>query len=262
MTELNIIDKLDLMKNILNKLIALLIVVLTFPQLASSQNALTNEPGFDVHKVYPHLSLTGEQLKKAQTLIDLNERYKSSWIREYISVEISAIHKGKERKAMGKNDSLNQEQKDIMNGADLGTYISVTVRYMPENNLKHNDPKEMDFTFTVDPENDAKYSDGPQQLKQYLKEKAIDKIPDDHFKGYDLAAVKFTISEEGEIINPHVFETSKDEKIDQLLLEAIRTMPCWKPAEYANGTKLKQEFVLTIGSMESCVVNLLNIRRN
>ncbi|MFT4667667.1 MAG: hypothetical protein ACI9XB_004640 [Gammaproteobacteria bacterium] len=57
-----------------------------------------------------------------------------------------------------------------------------------------------------------------------------------------------------------MYNSSIDENVNELLLETIQNMPCWKPAEYANGLKVKQEFVLTVGNMESCVVNLLNIR--
>ena len=261
------------MKNIQNKLTALLFIALVFPSLGSSQDNLTNELSFEVDRIYPFISITKEKLIDAQTLTDLdgeteklNHYYKSSWIREYISVEIQTSYKGGIKKAVSENDTLSQEQKDNMNMADAGTDISVKVKYIPENTLAHNDPKELKFTFTVDPESEAKYPDGQQKLKQYLKENAIDKIPRDSFKNYDLAAVKFTISEEGEIINAHVFgseyQTSKNEKIDKLLLETIRNMPCWKPAEYANGLKVKQEFVFTVGNMENCVVNLLNIQRD
>ncbi len=261
------------MKNIQNKLIVLLFIALAFPHPGSSQDSLTNELSYEVNRVYPHISITKEKLNEAHTLIDLNNEandlnlyYKSSWIREYISVEILTSYKGKIRKAVSKNDTLSQEQKDIMNMADVGTDISVKVQYIPENTLTHNDIKEIDFSFTVDPESEAKYPGGQQQLKQYLKEKAIDKIPDGSFKNYDLTAIKFTINEEGKIIDAHVFEseyqTYKNEKIDKLLLETIRNMPCWKPAEYSNGIKVKQEFVLTVGNMENCVIPLLNIRRD
>ena len=94
---------------------------------------------------------------------------------------------------------------------------------------------------------------------------AIDKISTS-FNKINLAAVKFTINEEGQIVDAHVFQSayqpSKDEKIDELLLETICNMPSWEPAEYDNGIKVKQEFVLTVGDMESCVVNLLNIRKD
>lgn len=46
------------------------------------------------------------------------------------------------------------------------------------------------------------------------------------------------------------------------MAEAIRNMPSWKPAGYSNGISVKQDFVLTVGNMESCVVSLLNIRRD
>lgn len=245
--------------------VLLILLLLTFPHLGSAQSISTHELQYEVKRIYPTISITEKQLKEAHTLIDLNKHYKASWIKEYISVEILASHKGKWRKAIGKNDTLSQEQKDIMNMADLGTDISVIVQYIPENTLTHNDIKEIDFSFTVDPENEAKYYTGQEQLMQYLKENAIDKIPEGSFKAYELAAIKFIINEEGEIINAHVFEsvyqTSRKEKIEKLLLETIRKMPCWKPAEYSNGTKAKQEFALIVGSMESCLVNLLNIRR-
>jgi TonB family protein len=232
------------------------------PFIGSSQDYSTPGLSYEVNKVYPYISITKEKLKEAQTLTHLYADYKSSWVREYKLVEVLTRYKGRTRKAISKNDTLSQEQKDIMAEADVGADISVKVLYVPENTLVDNDIKEIVFTFTVEPESEAKYVGGQQQLLQYLKEKAIDNIPDDCFKGFDLAAVKFTINEEGEITDARVFETSKDQEVDRLLVDAIRNMPCWQPAEYANGKKVKQEFVLTVGNMENCMVNLLNIRRD
>lgn len=215
-----------------------------------------------MNRIYPPVSITKEKLNEAQTLIDLNVNYPTSWVKEYISVEILTNYKGTIREAVSKNDTLGQEQKDIMNMADVASDISVKVRYIPENTLKHNDAKEINFTFTVDPESEAKYPGGQQQLKQYLKASAIDKIPDTTFRNYDLAAIKFTINEEGQIVDAHVFLPFKDKITDKLLLGAIRDMPDWKPAEYSNGTKVKQEFVLTVGNHENCDIHLLNIRRD
>lgn len=246
------------MKNIV---VTLIMLFLAFPYLGSSQDSSTDELSFEVNRNYPPISITKEKLKEAHTLIDLNEHYKSSWIRTYISVEISTSHKGKTRKAGSKSDILTQEQKDNMHTADVDADISVKVQYLPENTLKHNDTKEINFTFSVNPESEASYAGGQQQLKKYLKEKAINEIPDGSFVNYDLAAVKFTVDEEGRIIDPLVL-LPKDEKIDKLLLEAICNMPNWKPAAYANGIKVKQEFVFTVGNMENCMVNLLNIRKD
>lgn len=248
------------MKNIHQQLIVLLLAVLTLPQLGSSQQSITTELDYNVHRVYPYLSLTKEQLKEAKTIMDLNVKYKPSWVRTYHSVEVLASHNGTIKSAISKDETLSQEQKDLMNMADAGTDITVKVHYLPENTLTHNEDKMMDFTFAVSPEKEAKYPKGQAQMMQYLQENAINQIPADLFTGYKLAALKFTVTEEGEITNAHVFESSRDEKVDALLLETIRKMPCWIPAEYANGHKVKQEFALAVGNMKSCVINLLNIR--
>ena len=254
------------MKKIQNQLILLLFIALAFPHPGSSQDRLASGLSYEVNRIHPYISITKEKLNEARTIADLNRHYKSSWVKEYISVEILTNEKGRIRKAASKNDTLSQAQKDILNMADTGTDIAVKVRYIPENTLTHNDIKEINFSFTFDPENEAEYPGGQEQLKKYLKEKAIDKIPEGSFKNYELAAIKFTIDEEGQMIDAHVFEsiyqTFKDEKVEELLLEAICHMPGWKPAAYANGTKVKQEFVLLVGDMESCVINLLKIRQD
>lgn len=247
------------MKNIFATLPLLL---LTFPILLFSQNNETYELSYNVHLSYPPGSISKQKLNEAQTLTDLDKFYRPSWVRKYISVELLASHNGKIVKAMGKNDTLTQAQKDIIKKADPGTNISVKVHYIPENTLKQNAPKEFNFTLTVDPETEAKYPGRQQQLKQYLKVNLIDKIANYSFRQYQLAVVKFTIDEKGHVTEPHIFWTSEDEKTDKLLLETVCNMPNWNPAAYANGTKVKQDFVLTVGDMESCVVNLLNIRRD
>lgn len=252
------------MKNIILILNLLLSTLFSFSQKTEANSKggnLSDGLPYEIHKIYPSISVTRAKLKDAQTLIDLNTYYKPSWVKKYSSVKILTTHKGEQKIAKGINDTLNQKQKDFMIMADVGTEISVNVQYIPENTLTNNDMKEINFTFTVAPENEAKYIGEQQQLKYYIKHNAIDKIPDGSFKNWDLAAVKFTIDEEGKIINTHVVETSKDKKIDQLLLETISKMPKWKPAEYLNGLKVKQEFVLTVGNMENCVINLLNINR-
>ena len=246
------------MKNILNKLIVLLLITLAIPQVGFSQDNNSNDFTYQVNRVLPYISITEAKLNKAQTLIDIDKNYKSSWVKEYKSVEILTSHQGKVKKAIGPNNILTQEQKDNMSMADVATDITVKVHYLPENNLKNNDIKMMDFTFTVDPHNEAKYVDGKEDMLQYVKEKAIDNIPDGLITGYALAAVKFTVNEEGKIINPHIFESTNDENIDKLLVQTVQGMN-WTPAEYADGTKVKQDFVLTVGNMKSCVVNLLSI---
>lgn len=253
------------MKNIQQQLIVFLLMLFTYPNLSYAQDSIPFEIAYEVNKVSPSFSITREKLTEAHTINDLNRYYKSSWIKEFISVEILTNHDGKTKKAKGKSDTLTQEQKDNMNTADVGTDISVSIYYIPDNNLKQNDPKEFDFTFKVDPENEAKYVGGAQQLNQYLKANVMDKIASNSFKQYNLSAVSFFIDEEGHVTDAHIHESTLynsavDEKINEVLLTTVCNMPKWTPAEYANGMKTKQEFVLTVGDHNSCTINLLNIR--
>jgi hypothetical protein len=246
----------------MNNIYATLILLLfAFPQSGSTQDSSNFEVSYEVNRVYESVVVTRAELTDATTLIDLNPHYKPSWIRSFISVEVSASHNGRTKKAVSKNDVLNQQQKNLMNSCDVGTAISVNVEYMPENTLKHNDPKTFNFSFMIDPDFPADYDGGYEQLKQYLKENAMDKIPQSSFVQHHLLAVNFTIDEEGQVIDVHAFDESKDEKTYAILLETIRKMPRWTPAEYADGTRVKQAFAFTVGDMNSCVVNLLHIRK-
>lgn len=249
------------MKNSPYQLIVILFLSFAYPDLGAAQDNLSYDLQYEVNKVLPSISITRVKLKEANTLLDLNSRYKSSWIRTYHSVEISASLKGNIKRVISKNNTLSQAQKDMMEMADVGTDIAVKVKYVPENTLVNNELKEMNFTFIVDPEVEATYTGGPQQLTQYLKDNGIEKITRDNINQYNLAAVKFAINEDGKVIDAHIAETSKDKLIDQLLLESICNMPDWSPAMYANGTRVQQKFVLSVGDHTSCVVNLLNIRR-
>jgi len=250
------------MKNIQNKLIVLLIIVATLPSLVYAQDSFSSELSYEINRVFLPLSITNNNLNEAQTLADLNNYYRASWVKEFYAVEILTLHNGKIKKTVGENDIITQEQKANMNLADAGSDISVKVHYLPENNLKNNEPREMNFSFKVAP-SEAKFNGGQQQMITYLKNNAIDKIAIDDFQkhSYNLAAIKFTVTEEGKIINPHVVESSKNKDVDALLVKTISNMPNWNPSEYPNGTKVKQDYILTVGDHNSCVVNVLNIKR-
>ena len=194
-------------------------------------------------------------------LKDLNENFRESWIREYVHVHIMTTEDGIVKTARSRNAILTQEQKTNMLRADAGTEIGISIDYIPDNDLIDNPPRQMDFKLSFRPEKEASYPGGPEVLDQYLKERVVDFIPAGTFSEFQLAAVKFTIDEAGQVVDAVIFWSSEDEQIDALMLKAIVSMTDWNPAEYADGTRVKQEFAFTIGSMESCVVPLLNIRR-
>jgi TonB family protein len=66
-------------------------------------------------------------------------------------------------------------------------------------------------------------------------------------KTTDRAIVSFVVSEEGTVTNPAIITSSKTPKIDQIILDAIRKMPSWKPAVDAKGNRMPQTFRITFG---------------
>ncbi|MEM1322563.1 MAG: energy transducer TonB [Bacteroidota bacterium] len=249
-----------------NSILALFLVLLAAPNPGTAQDQSAGELYYEVSKIYPYISISKAALDAAHTLSDLHARYPTSWIKEYIAVAITTTQQGTFRTSRSKNDTLSQEQKKLLSGADLGTDILVEVQYIPANSLSQNEPKIIDFTFSIDPEKEAAYEGGVSSMRKYLQEKAIGQIPEGTFQGYDFTAVQFTVTAAGEIENPHIFakeyQTAKYEATNELLLVAIRNMPCWTPAAYANGTTTSQEWVLLVGNKQNCVAHLLNLQRD
>ena len=248
------------MKNKFLLILLIFNIVFSLPATVFSQKSLDFELTCQVHTVYPPLAISRQNLEEANSIGDLNKFFKLSWIKEFIGVEIKANYQGKSEKVISNNELITIEQKELMGKADYGTDISIDVLYMPNNTLSHKEEKVFDFTFVIDPDHPATFIGGDEALNQYLQDSVITKIDKSSFKKYGLTAVNFTINEEGIIVDATMFESSKDKQIDALLLDAVRNMPCWQAASYADGTKVKQKMVLAIGDRSSCVVNLLNIR--
>lgn len=246
------------MKNILFALVGLLFIA-SFSSHA--QVGLSNEVPFRVDKIYPSISMTKNELGAAKTISDINPFYKSSWIKEFKTIETTAWNNGVEKKVITYDNNLSPEQKELINLADVKSEIAVVINYIPDNTLKNNGVKVIDFVLTIEPELDAIYTDGQAALEKYLKENAIDKIPAGAIDGYRIAAIKFIIDEEGQIIDPEIAWSSENSAVDTLLYETICNMPNWQPASYADGTKVKQEFALSIGNEESCAMYVLNTRK-
>ncbi|GJM34571.1 MAG: hypothetical protein DHS20C18_35720 [Saprospiraceae bacterium] len=231
-----------------NTFVALILLLLTF-------SGFSQVVGYDVFGTHtnPHIGpyslITLDTLKEAKTLNDIHAMYRSFWVASYIAVEVSSTCKGIVKKAASTNDTLTDEQMGILKMADVGCRIDVVVDYIPENTLKDNPPRRMDFSMTMIPIYEAKYPGGYQYLKKYLKENAIDEISATTAGQVELAAVRFNVNEEGQVSEAQIFKTSGVDKVDKLLLEAICNMPKWRPAENAKGKKISQEFELRMGTL-------------
>ena len=238
---------------------SVLLFAIILPLAGKAQGDAATPLHFEVNRVYPYIYTTPAQLPHIQTLAELNPHYKPAWVRAYYSVEVSGSKGGKMIQAISPNDQLTKAQKALIASADPGTALNVRIHYLPENTLVHNEAKVMEFSFTLEPGQPVTYPGGVAKLNAYLAANAIGSIPPVTFTGYDLAAVKFTVASSGEIVDVELFNSAQRPVVESRLLKAIQHMPCWHPATYADGTTVAQEFVLTVGNMENCMVQLLNI---
>lgn len=209
----------------------------------------TQELRYEVRGKYTR-GVSKEKLQSPKTMSDIRPGYPASMIEEYTSTEISVMTNGKVHKAGGVNETLSVAQQNLLQTADVGSNIEVNIGYIHQNPVTlFPDVRKMHFVITVVPEVEAVYPGGHAELRSYLKENAIDLIPEASSQNIGLAIIHFTVNEQGKITDARVAESSKDSDIDKLLLKAIRKMPDWKPAVNAEGTFVGQEFEFVVGNL-------------
>jgi TonB family protein len=210
-------------------------------------NSFAQDLNYEVHGKYTH-PIKKETLDRAKSMSDMIPYYPSNWIAYYISVEILATNNGMPVTSAGINDQLSTEQKQILSSADPGTDVVINISFTYNNSVTDiANVGKMHYIATIVPQTEAEYPGGNQQMNQYFKENVISKIPGASSKQLPEILLGFTVNEEGKIDHARIIKTSRDPKIDELLLEAITNMPKWRPAEDSNGTKVKQEFEFSVG---------------
>jgi TonB family protein len=222
-----------------NRIIAPILLLLAIAGFSQDIN-------YDVRGKYKHPA-TKDKLNDARSMSDLIPYYPASWITSYISTEILVTEDGNALRAAGINETLSADQISLLGSAGFGADIEININYLTRDfTTADSENRTMNYSATVIPDTEAEFPDGYQQLKQYLKETAIDKISDKDAEQLEFAVVRFTVNEDGGIANAQVSRTSGDPLIDELLLEAISKMPRWSAAEDSNGIKVSQEFEFTV----------------
>ncbi len=225
------------MKSITTLLLSLLFVVSVFAQ----------ELQYSVRGSYT-ATIKKEQLNNAETMQDLKATYPSSWITNYGTVSVKTISNGITLFYLSRNDTLSAEQKKLLSSAVIGTEILIDINHFYSNSVTGVlEPRDVHFSFTVVPEVEAEYYGGEVKLNAFLKEKAINNIPEALAQKFDQAVVIFTVNEKGDIANAYIEKSSGDPKVDKMLLSAVNKMSKWKPAEDEEGIKVSQQFQFTVG---------------
>jgi len=194
--------------------------------------------------------ITIEKIQKAKLVSDLIEGYPNNWITAYISVEISSSCKKVKVNAVSLNDVLNTEQKSMLNNADVGTDIVISVKYNTKNGITDVlEKSEMNVSLTVIPEIEATYIGGYKDMIAYLKENSNAKIAAITTKQIQFTSINFTINKNGKADNVMLIKASGIAAVDELLIESITNMPKWIPAKNSKGDVVEQEFEFSLGSM-------------
>lgn len=197
-------------------------------------------------------SIEHSQLNSAKTIKDINPGFPASWISTYISTEIITIQNQLIQKAIGFNDTLSIEQLNQLSKVDIGSEIKVNVKYIPDNSLSKNEAKEIDFAYTVIPENEAQFVGGEIALNEYLEEMIVIKIPQQQLDTIEMIEVNFDVTKNGEIKDVLFSRHSKDDAVNELIFQSISEMPKWIPAKTRTGILVKQSFQFRIGTTVGC----------
>ena len=215
-----------------------------------------SQSGADYYDWMIHGKIKKEKLNEAKLMFDIIPNFPQNYyskLIDYVSVEISACNGGKTLTAISKNEVLTPEQKNILNNTDFGTDINVNIKFSYKNpandayggggRIKEIKP----LGVTVVPETEAEFSGGNNSAVQYFRNILITNNSDSAtIQKINFTTLNITVNEEGEISNAKIFRSSGDAKIDNLFLEAARNMPRWKPAKDAKGTKVKQDFKISL----------------
>lgn len=173
---------------------------------------------------------------------------------DYVSIEISVNHACNMLTARSTGQLLTLKQKNILNTADLGSDISIKLKFRFKNALTDKDAigskiVEGRYVVTLVPEVEAEYPGGFKRIVEYLEESVINKISGTTtVEKIRDAIVNFTVDENGQIVGAKISRSSNDPNLDKLILEATNKMPKWRPAENAQGIKVKQEFSIPFGN--------------
>jgi TonB family protein len=216
--------------------------------VALSLSSFSQDLYYDIHGKY-EIPVLKEKLCIANSLADLAKGYPSGWITGYVSTELISTRLGKSQTAKGENDTLNEEQKNLLKAADIGTDVEINVSYLFKNPVNNEvSVKKMHYKVTVVPEKEAEYLGGRPNLDTYLFGSGIQSLPKSCFENQKQSKVTFTIDESGKAINAKVTQSTGEEKVDKKLLKMINEMPYWRPAENTSGQKVKQDFVFYVGN--------------
>lgn len=228
------------------------ILLSTFILLILSFSTFGQELGFAIKPML--WTVKKNVVNEARIISDLNERFECAWIKKYHSVVFTATNNGVSEVAKGNSFELNDAQLEMLKNAETGTDIHVLVQYIPDNFLTE-EIKEMTFSIKVAPDVDAVFGTEEKSVKQFLQTHAIDHLTSKEIEDLFEIKIRFQVDENGLARNLILHKRSHLERVNSVLLDAIKNMPTWIPATNQDGTLVSQYFELIV-TKDLCGNNL------
>lgn len=189
------------------------------------------------------------ELSMANKMSNLIDEYPTSWVSNYVSTEVSVVSNGKAKTAIGVNETLTKEQKELLKMADINSKVTININYKQENGATRKmDVHTLNYLIMVMPETSATYPGGPDALDQYLKDNAINYLSDADLKEMKEGIIQFTINEKGKVEDVELIQKTGRPTADKLLLKVIHNMPQWEAAKNGKGRSVKQQFKFAAGN--------------
>jgi TonB family protein len=223
------------------------------PWLLTSGEPTTSPKLFYEVRATHNRAVSARSLHSAKTMSDFCVGFPKNWITQYVSTEVVLTNGNKTERTIGKNDSLTNQQQQILKTAVLDSEIDVVVRFMAENPVSHYvSMRTMEISMTVTPQEEASFGEGYPKLSSYLYENAVRKITPADSASFQDVKILFTVSEDGSVANIRLLGTSGKPESDALIMETLRTMPKWNPAKDDQGKAVKQSFQFTVTTKQGC----------
>lgn len=230
-----------------NGLALLFVVLFAFTSFAQRDN-------FAVHGVLTnpmtgwYAPVTLDTLQQAKTLVDIYPKYRPAWVKEYHSVIITSTCNGRSRSAEGSDQHLTEAQLTLLRNSSPDCAVDVEITYLPNNDLRPNPVRTMNFAVQVVPIMQAKYPGGMDALKAHLKTEVVDAVAELVEDPIELVKLRFFVSETGEVADVEIQESSGQVHIDRFIQKAFCSLPLWQPARNVDGQAIRQEFEFSMGS--------------
>lgn len=222
-----------------------LIILLVLSQLLG-QAQVKERLFYQIH--VDHLDpIEQNTLVQAKSLEDIIAYYPSSWIGTYEKTEVIVQSLKGRKVAQGKNQILNEQQRELLKTANLEDFVTIKVYARSMNSTSNKiESHVMERTFGVVPDNQAWYEGGLDATKAYLKQSVVDKMSAAQYNGLKEIEVQFYINEHGKAEAISFTKMSEDKSLHALLIQALEDMPKWHPA-INNGKPVKQPCRLILG---------------